>query len=148
MTRMWFCLLLLLAACSGQVRHPLDDSESRPPDANSALTEAQTTLGAVGDALLPNVKHEDTEWIADGGCDTSASSPEQGDVSRILHVTYPTLPPDTTAGDVVASEGHTVGAGSRDMPNQSIARINGISYAVVEVTPGVELRAFLPCYEI
>ena len=155
MTRMWFCLLVLLAACSGQVRHPLDDSETRPPDASAALTEAQTTLGAVGDALLPNVKHEDTEWIADGGCDTSTNSPEQGDVSRILYATYPTLPPDTTAGDVVASakthwegEGHTVGAGPPDMPNQSIARINGISYAVVEVTPGVELRAFLPCYEI
>ena len=80
---------------------------------------------------------------------------QQGDVSRILYVTYPTLPPDTTAGDVVASakthwegEGHTVGAGSPEMPNQSIARINGISYAVVEVTPGIELRAFLPCYEI
>lgn len=155
MTRVWFCLLLLLSACSGQVRHPLDDSETRPPDANSALTEARTTLDAVGNALLPGVRHEDTEWIADDGCDTSTDSPEQGDVSRILRDTYPALPPYTTAGDVVASaqthwegEGHTVGAGSPDMSNQFIVRVNGISYAVVEVTPGVELRAFLPCYEI
>ena len=102
---------------------------------------------------LPGVAHDESEWTADAGCDTSADSPEQGDVSRILYVTYPELPADTTADEVVGraethweGEGHTVGAGSPSMPNQSITRVNGISYAVVDTPPGVQLRAFLPCY--
>jgi hypothetical protein len=146
--------LVLLAACSNQVRHPLDDSETRPPDAATALTEAQTTLREVGDAVLSSVAHDDSEWMADGGCGTSIDSPEQGDISRILYMTYPTLPAERTADQVVASardywegQGHTVGAGSPSMPTQAIARINGISYAVVDTAPGIELRAFLPCYD-
>jgi hypothetical protein len=154
MMRLWLCGLLVIAACTGQVRHPLDDSETRPPDAASALTEAQTTLEAVGDALLPGVSHDDTEWMADGGCGTSIDSPEQGDVSRIVYATYPDLPAETTVDEVVANarthwegQGHTVGTGAPSMPNQAITRINGISYAVVDTAPGVELRAFVPCYE-
>lgn len=153
MMRVWLCALVMLAACSGQVRHPLDDSETRPKDAAAALTEARNTLQLAGDALLAGATHSETEWLPDGGCSTSSDSPEQGDVSRILFVTYPTLPADTTAGEVVAGaqahwegQGHTVGAGSPSMPNQAITRIDGISYAVVDAAPGIQLRAFLPCY--
>lgn len=154
MKRLWICMLILLAGCSGSVRHPLDDSETRPPDAAAAQTEAEATLREVGAALLPDVKHNDTVWAADDGCATHVDAPEQGDVGRVIFAVYPTLPAGTTAVDVVGaakahwvSQGHTVGAGSSNMPDQAITRINGISYAVVDTPPGVEFRAFLPCYQ-
>ncbi|MDH4118416.1 MAG: hypothetical protein OEW30_13610, partial [Acidimicrobiia bacterium] len=85
---------------------------------------------------------------------TSIDAPEQGDVSRIVYATYPTLPAGMTVDEVVANArthweglGHTVGTGAPSMPNQAITRINGISYAVVDTAPGVELRAYLPCYD-
>lgn len=154
MKRRWICVLLLLPACSGSTGHPLDDSETRPPDAAAALTEAKTTLRDVGDALLPGMAHEDTEWQPDVGCGTADDAPEQGDVGRILYARYLTLPDGRTEDEVVEEaqgywegQGHAVASGSSSMPRQAITRINGISYAVVVMSPGVEVRAFLPCYE-
>lgn len=154
MTRLWLCLLMLLAACSGSVRHPLDDSETRPPDAAAAQTEAEATLREVGAALLPGVEPDDTVWVAEGGCSTHDEAPEQGDVGRVIFATYPTLPAGTSADTVVGAakahweaQGHTVGVGSSNMPDQAITRINGISYAVVGHDSGVQLRAFAPCYD-
>lgn len=141
------------SACDDQaVRHPLDDSETRPADPDTALEQANAALDNVAGAVLDGVDHHDRQWPAGGGCGTNPDSPEQGEVSRVLYRSYPVLASGSTpAGIVTAARthweraGHTVGAGAPDMANQAITRIDGIGYSMVEAEPGVELRAFLPC---
>ncbi len=144
---------LLTAACDNGVRHPLDDSETKPATAAEALDEATNELDRVGAAVLTGLVYEATEWEAPDRCATRVDSPEQGDVSTILYRGYATPPSGQTAADVLAAathhwegEGHTVGPGAPNMPDQAITRVDGISYSVVDEPPGVELRAFLPCY--
>lgn len=141
------------SACDDEaVRHPLDDSETRPTDLDAALEQANAALDDVADAVLDGVAGNDRQWPADGGCGTNPDSPEQGDVSRILYRSYPTLAAGSTPAGVVSAAGahweqagHSVGPGAPNMANQAITRIDGIGYSVVEAPPGVELRAFLPC---
>lgn len=144
----------LLSACTGDsVRHPLDDSETKPADIDVAMEQATAVMDDVTVAVLADATYDDDDWSADDGCATNPDSPEQGDVSRILYRTFPTTPSGTTAADIVAateahweSAGHTVGPGAPDMAPQAITRIDGIGYSVVEAEPSVELRAFIPCF--
>lgn len=142
-----------LAACNGDsVRHPLDDSETRPADLDAALEQAESVMGDVTDSVLEGAAHDDRTWSADNDCATNPDSPEQGDVSRILYRSFPAVPSGTSAAEIVTATeshwegaGHTVGPGAPNMANQAITRIDGIGYSMVEAEPGVELRAFIPC---
>ena len=148
------CLAASLAACTGDsVGHPLDDSEARPADVATAMRQAESVMDDVTDSVLDGAAHDDRDWSADNGCATNPDSPEQGDVSRILYRSFPTTPSGTTVGDVVVATqthwegaGHTVGPGASNMANRAITRIDGVGYSMVEAKPGVELRAFLPCF--
>ncbi len=145
---------LLIGACEdASVGHPLDDSEGRPADAETALSQAQRELDDVADSVLDGVAHDAGDWSADGGCGTNPESTEQGDVSRILYRSFPSLADGATPSSVVASakthwekDGHTVGPGAPNMARQAVTRIDGIGFSAVETPPGVELRAFLPCF--
>ena len=146
--------VLGLTACSDGVGHPLDDSESRPADRESALVAANTTLDDVEASVLNGASGTVSEWEAPSGCATNPDSPEQGDVSTILYRTHPRLPAGTTS-DAVLKEarthwehaGHTVGDGAPNGATQVLTRIDGVGYSVVEAPPGVEARAFLPCFQ-
>ena len=145
--------LLLLSGCSDSIRHPLDDSESKPSTLESAVDEANVEMNAVGDTALSGVAYTATEWGAPDGCGISSDHPEQGEVSRVLERSYAGLPAGATQSSVLDavsahwdSAGHRVGEGSPTMEEQRIARIHGISYAAVSVDAGMNLRAFLPCY--
>ena len=146
--------LLLPMACSATPRHPLDDSESRPADLRSALIAANETLDDVEGSVLNGAVGQTSEWLPTSGCATSPDSPEQGDVSRILYRTHLQLPAGATSDTIISESrtrweraGHTVGAGPPNSATQVITRIDGIGYSVVEITAGIELRAFLPCLE-
>ncbi len=145
--------LLLLGACADSIRHPLDDSESKPSTLESAVGEANVELDGVADMVLSGVAYTASEWADPDGCGVNSDHPEQGEVSRVLERSYPELPAGVTQSSVLDavsahwnSAGHSVGEGSSTMEEQRIARIHGISYATVSVDAGINLRAFLPCY--
>jgi hypothetical protein len=145
--------LLLLTACSETIRHPLDDSESKPSTLEAAVEEASDEMDEVGAAALAGGRYASTEWTTTEGCGISPDYPEQGEVSRVLERSYASLPSGATQSSVLDavsahwdSAGHRVGEGSPTMEEQRIARIHGISYAAVSVDVGIDLRAFLPCY--
>lgn len=146
-------VLLVVSACADGISHPLDDSETKPATLAEAHAEATLRIDDVAAAVIGDGSFETDEWHAAGGCATNQNSPEQGEVSRILYRSYASLPDGVSASSVIAdafdrweAEGFSVGPGAPNMPEQTIGRINGISYAVVDTDPGVELRAFLPCY--
>lgn len=146
-------LLALTAACGDSVKHPLDDSESRPATADDASAEAETTLDELGESSLSSVPFTASSWIPPSGCGVDPTVPEQGEVGTTVYRHYAELPADATPETLMAETtkrwedaGHTVGRGSANMPDQVITRINGIGYSLVSTQPGVELRAFLPCY--
>lgn len=143
----------LAAACGDSVKHPLDDSETRPPTAAKAREEADTELDDLGQATLPSVAFTSSSWIPPSGCGTDPTVPEQGEVGTTLYRRYDELPVGTTPESLMAetterweNAGHSVSRGSANMADQVITRINGIGYSLVSTPPGVELRAFLPCY--
>ena len=144
----------VLTACTGDsVRHPLDDSETGPADIETAVRRAESVMDDVTDAVLDGAAHNDRGWSADNGCATNPESPEQGEVSRILYRSFPAPVSGASASDIVmAAEAHweragyTVGPGAPNMANQAITRIDGIGYSMVDAPPGVELRAFIPCF--
>ena len=145
--------LLLLSGCSDSIRHPLDDSESKPSTLEAAVEEANVEMDAVGDTALSGAAYSASEWAAPDGCGVSSDHPEQGEVSRMLERSYPELPAGMTPSSVLdavsahwVSAGHSVGEGSPTMEEQRIARIHGISYAAVSVDEEAALRAFLACY--
>ncbi|MDH3299314.1 MAG: hypothetical protein OES24_02300 [Acidimicrobiia bacterium] len=159
--RTWTGFLVLSAvtvvtACTGDpVRHPLDDSETRPADIETAVRRAESVLADVTDSVLDGADYEDRGWSADNGCATNPEAPEQGEVSRILYRSFPTPASGASATDIVSAteahwerSGHTVGAGAPNTANQAITRIDGIGYSMVDAPPGVELRAFIPCFSI
>lgn len=146
------CLIVVIA-CSDAVRHPLDDSESRPPTAAEALDEASEHLEDLSTDVLPDAEYESASWNAPDGCATYPASPEQGDVGTVLYRSYPELPEGASTASMLESvaeywesDGYRVGEGSANMPEQRIVRVNGISYSVVAIEPGIEMRAFVPCY--
>ncbi|MDH5521119.1 MAG: hypothetical protein OEZ14_11375 [Acidimicrobiia bacterium] len=157
--RSWIGLAVLLvvtvpAACTGDsARHPLDDSETKPADIETALEQAESVMDEVTDAVLAGSVHDDRGWSAENDCATNPDSPEQGDVSRVLYRSFPAPASGPSAADIVrATEahweggGHTVAPGAPNMANQAVTRIEGIGYSMVEAAPGLELRAFIPCF--
>lgn len=142
----------LVAVGCDDVRHPLDDSETRPDSLEEAQDEAGRTLDELGGGGLAGTPSERDQWTPDDGCGTHPDAPEQGDVGAVLIRSFEGLPEDTVDDlldeqeDRWRADGHTVDRGSANMAPQVITRINGIGYAVVATPPGVELRAFLPCY--
>lgn len=144
--------LLLSSGCSDSIRHPLDDSESKPSSLESAVEEASVEMNAV-DTAMSGAAYTASEWSAPAGCGINPDHPEQGEVSRMLERSYPKLPAGATQSSVLeavsahwSSAGHQVSEGSSTMEEQRIVRIHGISYAAVSVDAGIDLRAFLPCY--
>lgn len=146
-------LALFVAACSDPVKHPLDDSETRPPTAAAALVEANAMLDEVASAVMAGLAPTPTEWVAASGCGTDPDSPEQGDVDRTLRRTYPELPAGRSAADLLTAvsshwehAGYAVGPGAPNMAPQVITRVNGISYSVTDATPALVMAASVPCY--
>ena len=144
-------LIVFLSACSS-AKHPLDDSETRPADLGAAMGQAEEVLGDLDTEVLGGIAHDDTVWDAPQGCAVNEDSPEQGEVARILYRSYSDLPSGTSTDDLLGAArehwetgGHTVGDGAPNMAPQVIARIDGISYSLVDDESGVEARAFLPC---
>lgn len=145
------CFGIVLVACTS-ARHPLDDSESRPSDLGTAVSQASMVLDDLDAEVLTDIAHDEAVWDAPQGCAVNQDSPEQGEVARVMYRSYRSLPTGTTSVELLGaarehwrSHGHTVGEGSPDMAPQVIARIDGISYSLVDGEPGVEARAFLPC---
>ena len=48
-------LLVLTAACDNSVKHPLDDSETKPASAAAAVEEANAALDDVGLAVMADM---------------------------------------------------------------------------------------------
>ena len=147
-------IVLALAGCGDDARHPLDDSEAKPADLATAVAQANSFLDETAAAVYGGESAVFDEWSPNVGCATNQNSPEQGDVSRILYRAYGQNPAAKSSAQVIAdaevhwqAAGHTVGAGSPDMATQAITRVDGISYSVVDVPPGTEMRAFLPCFD-
>jgi hypothetical protein len=142
-----------LSGCGTSVRHPLDDSETRPASAEAAKTEANLTLDELEETTLDSAPSTSEEWVPDSGCDTLPDAPEQGTIGSVLIRSYAELPDGTTIDTLLndqearwEADGHTVDRNSPNMAPQVINRSNGIGYTLVSTPPGAELRAFLPCY--
>lgn len=147
-------IVLALAGCGDDAKHPLDDSETKPADLAAAVAQANSFLDETAAAVYGGESPVLDEWSPSGGCATNQNSPEQGEVSRILYRTYRENPAAKSSAQVIADAenhwqdaGHTVGAGSPNMAAQVVTRVDGISYSVVDVPPGTEMRAFLPCFD-
>lgn len=147
-------LLGALAGCSSASGiHPLDDSETRPESLSEARTEATAMLDRVEEVALGEVVVVEREWNDPSGCGTNQEDPDQGDVGLILFRSAAELPSGTAPEEVLGltrefweSAGYSVGLPAPNMPDQVLTRVDGIGYKVVATPPGVELRAFLPCY--
>lgn len=83
---------MAVAGCGTAVRHPLDDSETRPASPWAATTEAAMTLDELGESTMSSLSFTSQEWVPDSGCDTYPEAPEQGDVGRVLARSYDALP--------------------------------------------------------
>ena len=146
-------LLVSSATGCGSVRHPLDDSETKPPSAAAAAAEANRMLDRIGETTMASAAFSPSRWVPDSGCATHPDAPEQGDASRIIFRSYTELPATTSVQELLNRQaqeweaaGYTTSRGSPSMPEQLITRVNGIGYSMVSTPPGMELRAFLPCY--
>lgn len=146
-------MAMVLAACD-QDTCVFCDTETRPATAADAVEEANRTLDRIGETTMESVSFTSDEWIPENGCDTNPGNPEQGDIGRVLFRTYAQLPSGTTAESLMADvrarwedDELTVGSNApADPEDKVIARINGIGYYLASTPPGVELRAFIPCY--
>lgn len=145
---------VVIAACSG-VRHPLDDSETKPDTETQALDEAGTTMDGLGDSVFGNATFAAQTWAAPGACATADFAPSQGDVGQVLIRTYAeddvsTLgTPDQLLDAYEAYWTALDESVSRSSPNMDpgvVSRVNGIGYELVSIPPSLELRAFIPCY--
>lgn len=146
--------LCLLTACS-DVRHPLDDSETRPETEAMAIDEVEQTLDSLGGSVLGGIGFTEDTWSADDGCGTASFAPSQGDVGLILIRRY-----DGDALEEVGSaeallddyesywtdQDESVSRSSPNMDPGVVSRVNGIGYELVSLSPAMELRAFIPCY--
>ena len=146
-------MAVAIPGCGTSVRHPLDDSETRPESAEAAKAEANLTLDELEGETLGSVLSFSEGWVPDSGCDVFPDAPEQGTVGGVLIRSYALLPDGTTIDALLddqearwEAEGRTVGRNGPNMDPQVIKRSNGIGYALLTTPPGAELRAFLPCY--
>lgn len=147
-------LVCLLGAC-GDLRHPLDDSETRPETEALAFEEAGDTLDDIGESVLDGTDFAEDTWSAEDGCDTAPFAPSQGDVGLVLIRTYtaddlegasvPELLIDDFESFWSAQE-KSVSRSSPNMDPGAVIRINGIGYELVSLPRAIELRAFIPCY--
>ncbi len=141
-----------LAACN-DIKHPLDDSATRPATEDDAIAEATAMLDDMATTTMVSESFIEVEWADESGCATHPDSPEQGDVGRILYRTYSKLPGSSTIKTLMANQrshwednGYTVQENAPNMPATVMFRPNSITYYLNDAPPGVELRAFLPCY--
>lgn len=146
---------LLVAACS-QIRHPLDDSETRPDTQALAIEEAGSTMDLIDESLMGDVPFTEDTWVASDGCATASFAPSQGDVGSVLIRNYPAgdLADVGTTDELIAQyesywkgEGESVSRNSPNMDPGAVSRVGGIGYELVSLPPQVQLRAFIPCYE-
>lgn len=145
-------VVLCLVACDG-LRHPLDDSESRPETQQEALEAAAETLDRIDESLMSGATHLDDEWSAPDGCGTAPFGASQGDVGVVLIRAYDV---DELAGDAESlvdeyvtyweDQGESVSPHSQSMDPGAVARVDAIGYEMVVLTQTVEVRAYTPCY--
>lgn len=147
-------VVCLVAACSN-VRHPLDDSETRPETEAMAVEEAEETLDDIGEAVFGGRAFTDDTWSPEDGCGTAPFAPSQGEVGLVLIRAYD----GTAVGGAGSPEGllddyerFWVDLGesaTRSSPNMEpgvVSRVNGVGYELVSLPPAMELRAYIPCY--
>lgn len=151
------CLLMaicILTACS-QVRHPLDDSETKPETRVLAIEEAEETLDTLGDSVMGGVAFVEETWADSDGCATAPFAPSQGDIDLVLIRIYSadTLGGVGTPDELLdtyeafwSDEGESVSRNSSNMDPAVVSRVHGIGYELVSLPPDMELRAFIPCY--
>lgn len=141
----------MIAGCS-EVRHPLDDSETRPDTAVLAIEEAEATMDEIGDSVMEGASYEAETWVAQNECDTTPFSPSQGEVGSVLIRTYSAA--ELGDGEELLAEyetywsdkGESVTPSSPNMDPSAVARVNGIGYELAVLSAEVEMRAFIPCY--
>lgn len=148
----WCLVICLVVACDG-LRHPLDDSETRPETQRQALEEAAATLDTIDESVMSGAAHDTEEWSAPDGCGTAPFGPTQGDVGVVLIRSYPvnssSADSDSLIDEYVAywdGEGESTSRSSPSMDPGAVARVEGIGYEMVSLAETVEIRAYTPCY--
>lgn len=146
--------LSLVTACDG-LRHPLDDSETRPETQELALDEAGEMLDLVGQWVMDDSVYSGDRWVADDGCATAPFGSSQGDVGLVLIRSYTEesmaleRSPIRLLDDFErfwADRGESVSPSSSSMDPGVVARVDGIAYELVSLPPMMELRAYIPCF--
>lgn len=146
--------VLVSTACDG-LRHPLDDSETRPGSQELALEEAKETLDLIAGTVMDGSLYVTEEWTADDGCATAPFGASQGDVGRVLIRAYTEESmalernPESLLDDYErfwAQRDESVTRSSPSMDPGAVARVDGIGYELVSLPPMMELRAYIPCY--
>lgn len=142
----------VLVACSG-IRHPLDDSETKPETEELALAEAKDALDVIGPALFDEATYSEDVWTGEDGCSAASFAPSQGEVGVVVIRRYESAnlaaEPDALIDGFEAywdQEDVSVSRSSPDMDPGAVARVDGIGYEIVAVSGALELRGFIPCY--
>lgn len=142
----------VVVACS-DIRHPLDDSETKPETEELALAEATEVLDVIGPALFDDATYDEDVWTGEDGCSTASFAPSQGEVGVVVIRRYESV--NLAAGPDALIEGFEAYwdeedvSASRSSPNMdpgAVSRVDGIGYEIVSVSGALELRAFIPCY--
>lgn len=151
---------LMVAACffftaCSTMRHPLDDSETKPNTEPLAVDEAEQTLDTIGDRVLGGIDFAEDTWSGDDRCGPAPFAPSQGDVGLVLIRSYDGVAleeagPSEDLLDEYESfwndQNESVSRSSPNMEPGVVSRVNGIGYEMVSLPSALELRAFIPCY--
>lgn len=144
----------VVAACDG-LRHPLDDSETRPTTREVALEEAGNTLDLIGDQVMDDSPYVGDRWAAEDGCGMAPFGPSQGEVGVVLIRVYTeesmalARDPERLLDDYErfwTELGESVSRSSPGMDPGAVSRVDGIGYELVSSPPMMVLRAYTPCY--